>query len=243
MSGRHDALKHHMRGKIMTATNSTTVPATAIRAMNALATLNTLRAAAGKPPLKAWKASKAELNKAITKAQGDAPITPKTPDVSPADLIKKIDDTSKSVKLDPENNMVRVPQADRQQAWKDAPPRRSTIELKSVAISKQPTKEQEEIMAANKSQGKKKSKGGERARFDWEAAEAKAATGVLPTPPDMTAPTHKHYLPKLNEIATLARTGKLKELQSYKVSDRDDGSPGLVKRYQKIAIVALKAKA
>lgn len=206
-----------------------------VRAMNLLATLNTLRAAAGKPPLKAWKESRAKLEKAITKAHGEVPIGSKAvPDVPVEKVIAS---------LDAANNMVRVSQAARADSWKDQPLKQSTssITLKSIAISKTPTEGQKKIEAANKAQGKKKSTS-ERARYDWEAAEAKAKTGVLPTPPDMSAPTHKHYVGKLAEVATLARTGKLDELRKYKVGDRNDGSPGLVKRYQAIAIIALKAK-
>lgn len=206
-----------------------------VRAMNLLATLNTLRVAAGKAPLKVWKESRKKLEAAITRAHGEVPVGSKAvPDVPVGKVLEALDSAS---------NLVRISQADRAEAWKDRPLKSSTssITLKSVAISKPQTEEQSKIAAANKAQGKKKPKG-ERARYDWDAAEAKAKTGVLPTPPDMSAPTHKHYVGKLNEVATLARTSKLDELRKYKVGDRNDGSPGLVKRYQAIAIIALKAK-
>lgn len=223
-------------------TTQNTMPASQVRAVSALATLNMFRQAAGKAPLKVWKASRKELDAAIAKAQGDAPIGSKLPDVPAKAVIAKINEQKAQPILDADNCIVKLSAEDRKQAWADQPPRASSFALKSVAIAKTPTPEQEKIMSANKSQGKKKPSG-ERARYDWDAAEVTAKAGKLPSPPDMSAPTHKHYVTKLADVVKLAKAGDLKGVQSYKVSDRDDGSPLLVKRYQKLAIVALKAKA
>lgn len=195
-----------------------------------VATLNALRKAHNLPPLKAWKESKAKLLAAIAKLRKATPV-----EAIDNGKPKAADDLAipDYLKHKPE---------DRKGAWAALKPSASSVTLKSVAISKPLTDDQKKIAEANKGQGKKKSTN-ERARYDWEAAEAKAKTGVLPTPPDLSAPTHKHYVGKLNEIATLARTGKLAELRAYKVSDRSDGSPGLVKRYQAIAVKTLAAKA
>lgn len=222
-------------------TTQNTMPASQVRAVSALATLNMFRQAAGKSPLKVWKASRKELDAAIAKAQGEAPIGSKLPDVPAKAVIAKINEQKAKPILDPDNCIVKLSAEDRKQAWADQPPRASSFALKSVAIAKSPTPEQEKIMAANKSQGKKKPVDS-RARYDWDAAEVTAKAGKLPAAPDMSAPTHKHYVTKLADVVKLAKAGDLKGVQSYKVSDRDDGSPLLVKRYQKLAIVALKAK-
>lgn len=213
-------------------TTSVSVP---VRAMNLLATLNTLRTAAGKAPLKVWKESRKKLEAAITKAHGEVPAASTViPDVPVSKVFAALDEAS---------NIVRVSQADRADAWKDQPLKSSTssITLKSVAISKQPSAEQSKIAAANKAQGKRKPKG-ERTRYDWDAATEAAAQGKLPAPPDFTANTHKYYRPKLAEVVKMAKGSDVKGLRAFKINGSST-SPTAIKKYVACALKALAAKA
>lgn len=219
----------------MASVQTTTGIAVPVRSMNLLATLNTLRHAAGKPPLKAWKESRKKLEVAIAKAHGDVPVGSKAvPDVPVGKVFAALDGAS---------NMVRISQADRADAWKDRPLKSSasSITLKSVAISKPLTPEQSKIAAANKTQGKRKPKG-ERTRYDWDAATEAAAQGKLPTPPDFTANTHKYYRPKLTEVVKMAKAGDVKGLRAFKINGSST-SPTAIKKYIACALKALAAKA
>lgn len=222
-------------------TTQNTMPASQVRAVSALATLNMFRQAAGKAPLKVWKASRKELDAAIAKAQGDAPIGSKLPDVPAKAVIAKINEQKAQPILDAENLIVKLSADDRKQAWADQPPRASSFALKSVAIAKTVTPEQEKIMSANKSQGKKKPSG-ERARYDWVEAEIKAKAGKLPIVPDFSANTHRYYRPKLAEVVKMAKAGDVKGLRAFKING-ESTSPTAIKRYVKFALVAIAAGA
>jgi hypothetical protein len=145
----------------------------------------------------------------------------------------------------------KIPQEQRDAAWVKNPPRTSArasaTEPKDPKRAAAEAELRAQISAASKKPPKvaatKRTPKTARTRYDWDAAEAKARTGVLPTAPDMSAPTHKYYKPKLDEVLKLARANDLRGLQSYKVGDRNNGSPGMVKQYQRIAIIAVKAKA
>lgn len=225
----------------MTTTATQTTQATQIPTAAALATLNELRKAAGKPPLAKWKEARSKLDDTIAKMSKPEPK-------SPGALKPTLEFCTHQMPKTLCRTCTPLPASkpDKGRSLMHPAPAPASAPLKSVAISKSGlTKEQEAaLVAADKSQGKKKAKkaGASRARYDWDGAEEKAKKGTLPDAPDMSAPTHKHYVGKLKEVCKLARAGDVKGLQAYKVSDRDDGSPGLVKRYLKIAIIAVKAK-
>lgn len=225
-------------------TTSVSVP---VRALNLLATLNTLRIAAGKAPLKVWKESRKKLEAAIAKAHGDVPTSSTViPDVPTDKLLAAVKGGSVRVSqaaddLAIPDFLVRKP-GDKS-GWENAPLKTSgsSITLKSVAISKTPTAEQSKIAAANKAQGKRKPKG-ERARYDWDAATEAAAQGKLPTPPDFTANTHKYYRPKLAEVVKMAKAGDAKGLRAFKINGSST-SPTAIKKYVACALKAIAAKA
>lgn len=82
--------------------------------------------------------------------------------------------------------------------------------------------------------------GGERKTYDWTGAKERAEKGSLPPTPDFSANTHKYYRPLLAEAVKFAKAGNVKALLAMKFA-RNDGSPGVVKRYRDIAVAALKA--
>lgn len=229
-------------------TNSISVP---VRAMNLLATLNTLRAAAGKAPLKVWKESRKKLEAAITKAHGDVPVgSTVIPDVPVGKVFEALGDAKTKVTVTQADNAdgLDIPHYLKRNAgdkgsWGNVPLKASasSVTLKSVAISKPLTPEQTKIAAANKAQGKRKPKG-ERARYDWDAATEAAAQGKLPTPPDFTANTHKYYRPKLAEVVKMAKASDVRGLRAFKINGSST-SPTAIKKYVACALKALAAKA
>jgi len=88
----------------------------------------------------------------------------------------------------------------------------------------------------------KVAKPGERARYDWKAADEAAASGVMPAAPDFSADTHKHYRPKLAALVALAEARDAKGLKGYNISGNST-SPKALKRFRDMSIKALQAKA
>jgi hypothetical protein len=82
-----------------------------------------------------------------------------------------------------------------------------------------------------------------RSTYDWQAAEAKAAKGVLPQPPDFSAPTHKSWHKRFAALVAMARRGDLAALQADSTRPEICGSTTkIVCRYRSLAITALEAK-
>lgn len=82
---------------------------------------------------------------------------------------------------------------------------------------------------------------GDRSRFSWKEAETEAHKGVLPHAPDFSANTHRYYREPLAEAVKMAKAGDIKGLTALKFS-RDDGSPGMIRRYRDLCVIALKAR-
>lgn len=78
-------------------------------------------------------------------------------------------------------------------------------------------------------------------RYDWHAAEAKAAKGIVPAAPDFSANTHRYKRPIMEAVAKAARAHDLKALEAIKVKGTST-SPRAIKRYQALCIKALKVK-
>lgn len=138
---------------------------------------------------------------------------------------------------------LKISPSDRKTAWDKSPPKPTKKIVTTANLKQQETDMANKISIANKkpakvAKGKKPS-----TRFDWLAAELKAKAGTLPNAPDMSAPTHKYYRSKMDDLCKLARAGDIKGLQKYDLGEREDGSPALLKRYRALAIAAIKAKA
>lgn len=96
-----------------------------------------------------------------------------------------------------------------------------------------------------KMQKAKPRKPGERARYDWGAADQKAAKGTVPTAPDFSAQTHRYYRPHLDACAKLARAGDLKGLEDYEPKFKLKpycSSRTPLARYRLLCIKALRVK-
>ena len=78
-------------------------------------------------------------------------------------------------------------------------------------------------------------------RSKWTDAEENAKNGVIPTPPDFSANTHKYYRKALAEVVAMVAAKNIDGLKRWKPA-RADGSPGMIDRYRRIAITALQAK-
>ncbi len=144
---------------------------------------------------------------------------------------------------------LKIAPEERKAAWDKQPPRTSarTALPKSATDIKQDDDLKKQISAAAKKPANPvkvaKPKKATRGRIDWSEIELSAKKGTLPPPPDMSAPTHKYYRSKLDDLVKLVKGGELKQLQNYNLGDREDGSPRLLKLYRRVAVIALKAKA
>lgn len=87
---------------------------------------------------------------------------------------------------------------------------------------------------------KKKSDGSVH-RYDWATAEEAAKTGVVPKAPDMSAWTHRYFRAQCAEVEAMVKAKNIKALEAMRFS-RTTGSPGMVNRYKKLALVALRCK-
>jgi hypothetical protein len=71
--------------------------------------------------------------------------------------------------------------------------------------------------------------------------EAAAREGMLPKPPDFSAPTHTRFRNKLARVVELANAGDLKGLQAFQINPVSS-SPKAIARYRDLCIVALEAR-
>jgi len=79
-------------------------------------------------------------------------------------------------------------------------------------------------------------------RADAMAAEAKAARGELPAPPDFSADTHKPYRAKLAKLIEMAEAGDVAGLRAMAINPTSTSPKALI-RFRDLAIRALEARA
>jgi hypothetical protein len=72
---------------------------------------------------------------------------------------------------------------------------------------------------------------------------ASAHSGVLPAPPDFTAPSHARFRPKLAAVIAMAEAGDVDGLRAWAPSWFVGSSTKAVLRYRDLALVALEARA
>jgi hypothetical protein len=73
-----------------------------------------------------------------------------------------------------------------------------------------------------------------------EAFEA-AKKGILPTPPDFSAETHKRFRPKLAELVALVERKDIAGLKAYPINPIST-SPKAMDRFRNLAVAALEAQ-
>lgn len=112
-----------------------------------------------------------------------------------------------------------------------------TMTTKTTSKSKKASK----AKARTPVKAKTKAASGARARYDWKTAEEKAAAGTLATPPDFSAPTHKPYASKIEEVLKAARAGDKEALAKIKIKPVSS-TPKALDRYRKLAITAIENK-
>lgn len=79
------------------------------------------------------------------------------------------------------------------------------------------------------------------AKVRGKEALAAAEKGVLPTPPDFTAETHKRHRKALDELKALVEAHDIAGLEAHPVQPLSSSRVAL-DRYRNLAVVALKAK-
>jgi len=72
---------------------------------------------------------------------------------------------------------------------------------------------------------------------------ASAERGVVPSPPDFTAPTHTRFRAKLAAVVALVEAGDVEALRAYAYKGFLSSSPKAIMRYRDLALVALEARA
>lgn len=118
---------------------------------------------------------------------------------------------------------------------------RAAAKLAAVAAEKaKPEPKAEKPKAAPPAVGKPL-KPSEYHRYDWPAAEAKAAKGIVPAAPDFSANTHRYKRPIMDAVAKAARARDLDTLSRIRVQGNST-SPRAIKRYQALCIAALRVK-
>lgn len=73
-------------------------------------------------------------------------------------------------------------------------------------------------------------------------AEAKAAKGILPAPPDFSAATHARFRGRLAKLIALAEAGNLEGLKAIEIKPYSSSRKALA-RYRDLCIAALEARA
>jgi hypothetical protein len=73
--------------------------------------------------------------------------------------------------------------------------------------------------------------------------EADALAGILPTPPDFSAPTHKPYRARLEALVALVQAGDIKGLRDIEMIPPRSTSPKALHRYRDLALMAFCARA
>jgi hypothetical protein len=74
------------------------------------------------------------------------------------------------------------------------------------------------------------------------AIERIAANGVLPTPPDFSAPSHSRYRKKLADLVDLVLAGDIAALRALAIPTYSS-SLAAMSRYRDLAVIALEARA
>jgi hypothetical protein len=72
--------------------------------------------------------------------------------------------------------------------------------------------------------------------------EADALAGILPTPPDFSAPTHKPYRARLDALVALVQAGDIKGLHDVEMIPPRSTSPKALHRYRDLALMAFCAR-
>lgn len=90
---------------------------------------------------------------------------------------------------------------------------------------------------APRAEPKPRAKGGKRAE-----AEAAAAAGIMPTPPDFSAATHAPHRKVHAEIVALAEAGDIAALKAWEHKPYSSSQKSLA-RYRDLAVMALEARA
>lgn len=68
-----------------------------------------------------------------------------------------------------------------------------------------------------------------------------AQSGVLPTAPDFSKPTHARFRAKLAQIVELAEAGDIAALQAFEINPVSS-SPKAIKRYRDLCVIAIIAR-
>lgn len=100
-------------------------------------------------------------------------------------------------------------------------------------------------MQNRKARGAKPGRSGaarrQRKRLIRRDAEARARRGIVPQPPDFSAPTHLGYRTRLQKIVALVKAGNIRALkrESFRSSAT---SPRALGKYRDLAVLALKVR-
>lgn len=81
-----------------------------------------------------------------------------------------------------------------------------------------------------------------KSRGKFAEIEAKAHEGVIPEPPDFSAPSHARYRDRLAELVSLAKAGDADGLKKIEIKTYSS-SPKAMDRYRNLAVIAIEAKA
>ncbi len=87
-----------------------------------------------------------------------------------------------------------------------------------------------------------KAKPGKPSNGQRAAIEAAARQGIIPTPPDFSAETHKRFRGKLAKLIAMAEAGDIAGLKAMEINPVST-SPKAMARYRDLAVLALEAKA
>lgn len=72
--------------------------------------------------------------------------------------------------------------------------------------------------------------------------EADAQAGIMPSPPDFSAPTHKPYRARLAALVALVEAGDIAGLRDIEMIPPRSSSPKALHRYRDLALMALAAR-
>lgn len=127
---------------------------------------------------------------------------------------------------------------DRYFATLESPAQKPAADLSGAPIHFAPTAEDEaaysEMQAAESAP---KARGGKRAE-----AEASAAAGIMPTPPDFSAATHASHRKIHAQIVAMVETGDVAGLKAWEHKHYSSSQKALA-RYRDLAVMALSARA
>ncbi len=116
-------------------------------------------------------------------------------------------------------------------------PKEMIADARSVGKpARKPQEAQTKKLTANAPEKAALRAGGQRA-----AVLAAAEKGILPPPPDFSAPTHARFRKKLADVFSLIEAGNIEELEAFKINP-SSSSPKAILRYRNLALVALAAQ-